>query len=389
METEHSDRKTAAGTVALLERLVAFPTICRHDNLELIDWLAATLTEAGARVEIVPGDEPGRAGLIASVGPDRPDGLVLSAHSDVVPVEGQSWTTDPFGLTERDGKLFGRGSSDMKGFLACAVTAIRDAAARPSLARPLHLAVSYDEEIGCVGVHSLLRRLQEREFAAAGCVVGEPTGLRIAVAHKGKVAARITCHGQAAHSANPALGRNAILMASRMISEIEAIQADMIANGRQDAMFETPHNTAQVGLISGGVALNIVPDLCTVDFEMRLLPAEASDVWIERLQRHAERVQCEFPGGRIGIEVINAYPGLKAEAGSATGALVLAAAGRNDVVTVGFGTEAGLFQEKLGLDTIICGPGSIDRAHKADEYVTRGELAGCERFLSKLVDALV
>ncbi|MBB2200064.1 acetylornithine deacetylase [Gluconacetobacter tumulisoli] len=381
-------------TVDFLARLVAFPTISRQTNLPLLDWVEGELAGTGARIRRLPGDAPGRGSLLATIGPDRDDGIVLSAHSDVVPVAGQDWTSDPFELTERDGRLYGRGSSDMKGFLACMLTAAHEAARRPALARPLHLAVSYDEEIGCVGVRSLLRQLRDDGFRAGGCVVGEPTDLQVAVGHKGKVAATITCTGRAAHSANPYLGRNAILMAADMVRAIEALQHDLERDGARADGYAVPFGTVQVGIIQGGTALNIVPDRCTVAFEMRLLPGDDPAPYLERLRQAAarivgERAPASGTGGEIAITVDNAYPGLVPDTGSDICALGLAAAGRNEVVSVDFGTEAGLFQEQLGLPCIICGPGSIDRAHKPDEYVTRAELAEGDRFLARVIDALV
>ncbi|GBQ89069.1 acetylornithine deacetylase ArgE [Gluconacetobacter johannae DSM 13595] len=380
-------------TVDFLARLVAFPTISRQTNLPLLDWVEGELAATGARIRRLPGDAPGRGSLLATIGPERDDGIVLSAHSDVVPVAGQDWTSDPFVLTERDGRLYGRGSSDMKGFLACMLTAAHDAARRPALARPLHLAVSYDEEIGCVGVRALLRQLRDDGFRAAGCVVGEPTDLHVAVGHKGKVAATITCTGRAAHSANPWLGQNAILMAADMVRAIEALQRDVERDGARADGYAVPFGTVQVGIIQGGTALNIVPDRCQVAFEMRLLPGDDPAPYLERLRRAAagvvaDRAPLSGPGGEIAIAVDNAYPGLVPDTASEICALGLAAAGRNEVVSVGFGTEAGLFQEQLGLPCIICGPGSIDRAHKPDEYVTRAELAEGDRFLARVIDAL-
>ncbi|GBQ41094.1 acetylornithine deacetylase [Komagataeibacter europaeus] len=374
-------------TVAALAHLVAWPTLSRESNLGLIEWYAQQLRAAHATATIVRHEETDRYGLFATIGPDTGQGIVLSGHSDVVPVRGQGWTCDPFSLTDRDGKLFARGSSDMKGFLACMLTAARYAAGR-TLRHPLHFAISCDEEIGCVGVRSLLVFLRERGIAARGCIVGEPTGLQVAVAHKGKVAARIVCHGLAAHSANPMLGCNAIQIAARMTQEVARIQAEMMDAPIQDPSFDVPFNTAQVGLINGGVALNIVPDRCEIQFEMRLLPGQSADTWLERLRERAVGVAADYPGGAIDFEIINEYPGLVPEPDTAIRNIALQASQHNAVTTIGFGTEAGLFQQELTLPTVICGPGSIDRAHKADEYITRDELAAGDAFLARIVDTL-
>ncbi|GBQ60792.1 acetylornithine deacetylase [Komagataeibacter swingsii] len=374
-------------SVAALAHLVAWPTLSRAGNLGLIEWYAQQLRAARAAVTVVRHGETDRYGLFGTIGPDAGQGIVLSGHSDVVPVQGQAWTCDAFSLTDRDGKLFARGSSDMKGFLACMLTAAQYAAGR-ALRRPLHFAVSCDEEIGCVGVRSLLAFLRERGVTAQGCIVGEPTGLQVAVAHKGKVAVRIVCHGRAAHSANPMLGCNAIQIAARMTQEVARIQAEMMDAPMQDPSFEVPFNTAQVGLINGGVALNIVPDRCEIQFEMRLLPGQAADVWLAQLRERAALVVADYPGGTIDFEIINGYPGLVPEPDAAIRNIALQASRHNAVTTIGFGTEAGLFQQELALPTVICGPGSIDRAHKADEYITRDELAAGDAFLARIVDTL-
>ncbi|GCE82628.1 acetylornithine deacetylase [Komagataeibacter diospyri] len=374
-------------TVAALAHLVAWPTLSRESNLDLIEWYAQQFRAVNATLTVVRHDETDRYGLFATIGPDTGQGIVLSGHSDVVPVQGQAWTCDPFSLTDRDGKLFARGSSDMKGFLACMLTAARYAANR-ELRRPLHFAISCDEEIGCVGVRSLLAFLREHAITAQGCIVGEPTGLQVAVAHKGKVAARIICHGRAAHSANPMLGCNAIQIAARMAQEVARIQVEMMDAPTQDPSFEVPFNTAQVGLINGGVALNIVPDRCELQFEMRLLPGQSADIWLKQLRERAAVVVADYPGGAIDFEITNEYPGLVSEPDTAIRNIALQASQHNAVTTIGFGTEAGLFQQELTLPTVICGPGSIDRAHKADEYITRDELAAGDAFLARIVDTL-
>lgn len=382
-------RHDALSVRDILARLVAFPTICRTENVALIDWAEAFLTSLGARCCRIPGDLPGRFGLLASIGPETGDGVVLSAHSDVVPVEGQPWSTDPFVLTGRNGKLLGRGSSDMKGFIACMLMAARHAVTRPALRRPLHLALSYDEEIGCVGVHSLLRALAADGFEARGCVIGEPTGLRVVSGHKGKLAARIVCHGQAAHSADPDKGCNAILLATEMVKAIEKLQEDLKDSGERDAHYAVPYSTMQVGLIKGGVALNIVPDLCEVQFEMRLLPGADPGPWLDRLGEKARRLCAARPRARIGIETLNTYPGLDTPDDSPFLRDVMGLTGDNAPARIGFGTEGGLFSEYLKIPAVVCGPGSIDRAHKADEFITEEELQAGVRFVERIVDRLV
>ncbi|MBX0345053.1 acetylornithine deacetylase [Acetobacter sp. TBRC 12305] len=392
-------------TEAILARLVAYRTVSETSNAELIGWVGAWLGALDAQVEIVPDDQPGRFGLWARIGPPTADGIILSAHSDVVPVAGQAWSTDPFELSTHEGRLYGRGTSDMKGFLACMLTAARlaaqGAARGEPLARPLHLAISCDEEIGCVGVRSLLRFLRERQVRAAGCVVGEPTMLSVVTRHKGKIAGRIVCHGVAAHSANPSKGCNAIGVATRMYAAIEAVQAQMMAQADVPG-FEVGHSTAHVGLIHGGVALNIVPERCEMRFELRLLPGEDARHWLAQLDARAREVEQAMPGARVEIAVTNAYPGLSqthdtaflntmqalahGQGGSAQDAAAVPPA--QPFGAIDFGTEAGLFEEQLGLPVLVCGPGSIARAHKADEYITREELHAGEAFVARIVQTL-
>lgn len=377
---------TALNSIEILDRLVAFPTVSRDPNEAMIGFVAETLRNLGGDVRILPGIFPHKCNLIASFGPTGGNGIVLSGHSDVVPVTGQDWTSNPFALRARDARLYGRGSSDMKGFIACAIAAAGRAAGKP-LARPLHIALSHDEEIGCVGVRSMLDTLAGQGFSAAGCIIGEPTEMRVANGHKGKFAGCLRCRGQAAHSANPGLGCNAIYLATDMIQELRALQDWLLAHGARDAAYEVPHSTVHVGTIEGGAALNIVPESCDVKFEFRLLPGDLPDTLLARL-RHtakgltaAERVR----GRHASIEISedNVYPGLATPEDAPIIQTALAAGAMPGLFKAGFGAEAGLFAG-IGLPSIVCGPGSIDRAHKADEYITEAEMAACDAFLDRL-----
>lgn len=376
-------------TETILDRLVAFPSVCGQSNTDMIGWIAAHLAALGARVRRIPGDRPDAFSLFASVGPDIPGGIVLSAHSDVVPAAGQAWSSDPFVLTKRDDRLYGRGTSDMKGFLACMLTAAGKAAARP-LVRPLHLVISHDEELGCLGVRSLLAALKTDAGMrdAAGCIIGEPTEMAVAVAHKGKIAFRIVCRGEAAHSADPFRGTNAIVLAAQMIGRLTDLQDHIRLTEPHDTRFAVPFSTVQAGLIEGGTALNIVPDLCVATAEMRLIPGQDGSASLAWLDAAARRVEAEAGRGTIRIDIVNAYPGLDGRADTEICALGLRAAGRNAPGVIDFGTEAGLFAQQLGLPCIVCGPGSIGRAHKADEYITTRELAQGDRFLDGVLDRL-
>ncbi|MGE0716487.1 MAG: acetylornithine deacetylase [Alphaproteobacteria bacterium] len=381
-----------SATVETLRTLAAFPTVSRDSNMALIDWAAERLKPAGAAIRLFPSDDGRKASLLATIGPDRDDGVILSGHSDVVPVEGQPWTSDPFELTERDGgRLYARGSSDMKGFIAAMLTAADRARGR-RLARPLHLAISYDEEIGCVGIRPMLAALQAEGFRASGCIIGEPTEMRVGTGHKGKVAGCICCRGLEAHSSNPLLGLNAIHLGAGMVHEAILLQERLAAAGARDGDYPVPHTTVHVGTIRGGTALNIVPGDCNVEFELRLVPPDDADALLAELARAGERLSApgRARGLATGIEVstVNTYPGLDTDTGEAIVSLARMATGQNGTVKLAFGTEAGLYQKRLGIPTVVCGPGSIDRAHKADEYVTRDELAACDAFLDRVVDKL-
>ncbi|WP_297372012.1 acetylornithine deacetylase [Acidocella sp.] len=373
-------------TVEMLAALAAFPTISADSNEALIRFAAQAITQAGGRIENLAGSVKGKFNLMASFGPVAGAGIVLSGHSDVVPVAGQNWHSAPFSLTEREGRLHARGASDMKGFLAAMLTA----AARcevAKLTRPLHLIFSYDEEIGCVGVRDLLARLAAERFVAQGVIIGEPTEGRVITGHKGKIAGCLCCRGRAAHSANPALGCNAIMLAADMLSEMRALQTELMQGPRDDA-YPFPFTSLHAGRIKGGVALNIVPDACEIEFELRHLAGTDTDALLARLRAAGARIGAASNGGTVTLEVTNHYPGLETPRGAAITQIALAAAGRDETGKIGFGTEAGLFAESLGLETVICGPGSIDRAHKADEYVTRDELAACDAFLDRIIATL-
>ena len=373
----------------ILARLVGFPTVSAASNLDLIAWVEALLAAHGIAATRVPDATGRKAGLIATVGPaDRP-GVVLSAHTDVVPVEGQPWTRDPFALTERGGRLYGRGTTDMKGFLACALHAALRAAARP-LATPLVLAVSWDEEIGCVGVRTLLPAMRALPRPAL-CIVGEPTSMAVVTGHKGKLAARATCIGRDGHSALAPRALNAIHLACDLVAALRARQAAIAAQGPFDPGYAVPYTTLHAGRIAGGVALNIVPNRCTVDFEIRNLAADDPAAILDGLVADADALvaaeAARFPEAAIGIEVTNGYPGLDTDPASEAVALVRALAGTG-TGKVAYGTEAGLFVEMLGVPTVVCGPGDMAQGHRPDEFVAESEIAACDAMLERLVGRL-
>lgn len=380
---------TIPDTRAILDRLIAFPTVSRSGNRALVEYVRALVEPAGARVELT--DDGDSANMWISVGPDDAPGLVLSGNSDVVPVAGQAWSRDPFALHGEDGRLYGRGTADMKGFLASAIRTVLIAARRP-LTTPLHLAISFDEEIGCVGVRSLLPLLAARPVRPLLVWIGEPTGLALANGHKGKAAYRVTATGRAAHSALTPQGLNAIHLAADFVGALRAAQQDLIARTVPDPAYDVGYSTIHVGTIRGGEALNIVPVTCTLDFEIRNLATDDPHAIEAVLRDRAEAIvapwRARFPEAAITIEQVNAYPGLDTRHPAAL-ALARAVSGHNGAeIKLAFGTEGGLFAQALGVPAVICGPGSMDQGHKADEFVTEEQMARCDAMLLRLIDRL-
>lgn len=376
-------------TLAILDRLIGFDTVSHRSNLPILDYIEGLLAGAGVRCWRVPDATGAKANLYASTGPAGDGGALLSAHVDVVPVEGQAWTRPPFRLTEDGGRLYGRGTTDMKGFVACAVAAMLAAARRP-LAQPLHLALSHDEEVGCLGVPALIDRLAATGPRPAFCLVGEPTELRVAIGHKGKIGIRSRFAGRAGHSARAPMALNAVYLAAEFVAALRAAQARLIAEGARDGDYAVPHSTLHVGRMSGGGALNIVPDACEVDWEIRSLPADDAESWVEGLKAEAARI-CAATGdgdARVGHADLMRYPGLGTADGAPVVALTQALAGNGGVLKVDYGTEGGLFATRMGLPTVVCGPGSMAQGHKPDEFIARDELARCDAMLGRLVDRL-
>jgi len=376
---------------ALLERLVGFATVSRESNLALIEFVRDYLQGLGVDSELIYNAERTKANLLASIGPAAPGGVVLSGHTDVVPVDGQAWTVEPFCLSEMDGKWFGRGTADMKGYLASVLAAVPMFLAS-ALRRPVHLAFSYDEEVGCLGVHSLLDVLVRRVPPPALCLIGEPTQLQPVLGHKGKLAMRCHIKGAACHSAYAPYGVNAIEQAARLIGRLGEIGAALADPLLHDARFDPAYSTVQVGVIQGGTALNIVPADCRFDFEVRALPGFDPQVVAEQLQGYAEQtllpaMQAVASDTAIRFEALSAYPGLATAPDSAAAQLVARLCGSEAFGTVAFGTEGGLFHQ-AGVPTVVCGPGSMDQGHKPDEYVSIEQMAACDRLMDRLASYL-
>ena len=375
----------------ILERLLAFDTVSHRPNMDLMGYVRGLLEEAGLTVTLVPDAGGGKANLFASTGPGAVGGVMLSGHTDVVPVEGQAWTVPPFALTEADGRYYGRGAADMKGFVACAVEAMLLASRRP-LKVPLHLALSYDEEIGCMGVRSLIDLLADAPVKPRFCIVGEPTGMQVATGHKGKVALRATCRGREGHSALAPLALNALHLAGDFLAAVRRVQAEVAATGLRDGDYDVPYTTLHVGKMSGGVQVNIVPNQATLDFEIRSLAGEDVVGLVRRLEAEAEAIvaplRAEFPEAAITVERQWDYPGLGTPSDAEVVRFVKALTGANGTMKVAFGTEGGLFDARLGVPTVICGPGSMGQGHKPDEWVSVEQIERCRGMLSALVGRL-
>ena len=373
---------------AFLERLIAFPTVSANPNDALIDFCAEHLRNAGAEVTIIRDTNEAKANLYATIGPKDIPGVLLSGHTDVVPVEGQDWTLPPFELTEQDGKLFGRGTTDMKGFIASAMHIALEAG-HQDLKTPLHLAFSYDEEIGCVGVRSIIDMLAKAPFKPKFCIVGEPTLMSVATGHKGKTACRVTCTGKEAHSALAPTALNALHLTCDMASFVRKLQAEIAKNSKRDEDYDVPYTTLHVGQIIGGVALNIVPNHAEMKFEIRNLPEDDPQMILERISDHAasllEPLKKQFPEADIHMEVINTYPPLSTAKDAAVVSFVKSLTGSNSTLKVAFGTEGGLFASQLGIPTVVCGPGSMAQGHKPDEYVSVEQLEKCDAMLDALL----
>lgn len=378
-------------TVDILEKLISFDTVSHRPNLDLMEWVRDRLAEAGVEATLIPDESGKKANLYATVGPKDVPGVMLSGHTDVVPVEGQAWTRDPFRMTEEGGRYYGRGSTDMKGFCASAL-AVALKAAKRDLRTPLHLAFSHDEEVGCLGVRSLIDMLDGAPVRPAMCIVGEPTSMQVATGHKGKTALRATVTGREGHSALAPLALNALHLGADFVTAIREVQADVAANGTRDGDYDVPYTTVHVGKMQGGVQVNIVPNACVLDFEIRALAEDDPQTLIAALKARAEAIvaplRTEFPEAAIEIEELWNYPGLGTPSDAGVVNFVKGLTGANGTIKVAFGTEGGLFSQRLGIPTVICGPGSMAQGHKPDEFVSAEQLDRCDAMLAALVERL-
>jgi acetylornithine deacetylase len=372
----------------ILETLIGFDTVSARSNMALIQWVRDYLARHGVESSVIPNAEGTKANLYATLGPKRAGGVVLSGHTDVVPVEGQKWSSEPFRMQRRDGRFYGRGTADMKGFIACALAAVPDFLAA-KLATPIHLAFSYDEEVGCLGVPHLLSRLARDLPKPAAAIIGEPTMMRVVTGHKGLAAWRTVFTGVEAHSSRIEEAVSAIFAASRFIEYLQSV-AQELREGAKDPAFEPPFTTINVGKITGGQAINIVAGQCTVDWEFRPLPSTDWQALGARIRAHVEgelrpALKAKHPGADVELIQLAGGPGLMPEPNSIAEMLARKLTGANRSGTVAYGTEAGLFQ-RTGISSVVCGPGDIEQAHKPDEFVALDQLAQCAAFLAKLKD---
>jgi acetylornithine deacetylase len=382
-------------TRAWLERLVAFDTTSRNSNLGLIESVRDALQGHGLKPWLATNPEGSKANLFCSLPAQdggTQGGVVLSGHTDVVPVDGQEWSSNPYQLTDKgDGRLYGRGSCDMKGFIASALALVPAALDMPRK-KPLHLALSYDEEVGCMGAPAMLAQFKQRGIRVDGCVVGEPSSMQPVVAHKGISAWRCHIHGKAAHSSLTPQGCNAIEYAARIISHIRELADAWRNQGPFDRAYDVPHSTLTTNRISGGIAVNTIPEACHFDYEFRYLPDQDAEAIQAQVQDYVTRavlprMRREFPGAEIRFEFSGGAPGLESSEQAAITTLVRGLTRNNDVHKVAYATEAGLFQD-IGIPAIVCGPGSIEQAHKVDEYVEIAQLERCDQFLRQLAESL-
>ncbi|MGM8870917.1 acetylornithine deacetylase [Psychrobacter sp. 2Y5] len=381
-----------------LTRLIGFDTVSRHSNLALIEDVQSYCEQLGLNVKLTFNDEKNKANLFVTVPAGRNaeqinGGLVLSGHTDVVPVDGQDWSSDPFKAEIRGDKLYGRGSCDMKGFIACALTILPTAVQLSNsgqLRRPLHLALSFDEEVGCLGAPLILADLKACDITPDYCIVGEPTNMTMVVAHKGIAVYRCRVHGKSAHSSLTHKGVNAISYASRLIGYVDSLADEFTSRKDNDEMFDVPYSTLSVGTIQGGTATNIVPNLCEFTFDYRNLPHMTQDDMLAPIKAKIAELtaQMQQRAPETGIELLQeeGVPAMTDNTSDELQQLIAALTGDHERHKVAYATEGGQFTNS-GIPTIICGPGSIEQAHKADEFVALSEIERCDGFLQKLLDS--
>jgi acetylornithine deacetylase len=382
---------TTLSCTDMIGRLVSFDTTSRNSNLALIEFVRDYLDTWGIRSELVFDGERRKANLYATIGPEDRRGIVLSGHTDVVPVDGQPWESDPFALKEADARLYGRGTCDMKSFVAVALALVPEFLAR-GLKTPVHFAFSYDEEVGCLGVRGLLAELRQRPVKPRGCIVGEPTLMRPVIAHKGRKSMRCHIHGKEAHSALTHEGVNAVEVAAELVTYLRGMARRKREQGPFDPDFTPAYTTIHTGVLKGGTALNIVPRDCELEFEFRNIPGDDLETLAAEIRRYAETTlvpEMRRVNAATGIvfEEINTTRGLVTSPDEEIVHLAQRLSGANALGKVSYGTEAGLFQAE-DIPTVICGPGSMEQGHKPNEFVSLEQVRACETFMRRLMDHL-
>jgi acetylornithine deacetylase len=383
--------RTILSSKEMLRQLVSFDTTSVKSNLALINWVQDYLREHGISSYLIYDAHKNKANLHAVIGPEDKPGIVLSGHTDVVPVEGQAWDSDPFALRDHDGLLYGRGACDMKGFIAVALSKVPEMVKKP-LASPIHFALSYDEELGCLGAHDIVKHFDKLPVKPKLCIVGEPTGMKAITGHKGICDYDCIVHGKEAHSSLAPYAVNAVESAAELVAYIKSVARRMAGEGPYNKQFDPPFTTVHTGIMKGGTAVNIVPNRCEFSFEIRNIPEVDSDALVEEIRQYAfktleprmkdidPKTGFEFkPCARVpAFDIANTDPAVE---------FVLGLSGANATEKVSFATEAGLFQNN-GIPTVVCGPGSIAQAHKPNEYVSADQLTKCENFMDRLIEKI-
>lgn len=375
----------------MLEKLISFDTISSKSNLALIHWVQDYLSSFGVQSHLVHDATKNKANLHAIIGPADVAGVVLSGHTDVVPVEGQAWNTDPFALHEHDGLLYGRGTCDMKGFLAIALSKVPQMV-KMDLKEPVHFALSYDEELGCIGAHSLADHIANAAVKPKMCIVGEPTMMKPITGHKGICDMRCTIHGKESHSSLAPYAVNAVEAAAELVTYIRSVARRMASEGPYNRHFDPPFTTLQTGLFHGGTAVNIVPNNCEVGFEIRNIPEVDPEVVLEEIRQHAfkniePRMKDIDPTSGFEFKLSARAPSFDISNDHDVVEMVLALTGANAAEKVSFATEAGIFAAK-GIPTVVCGPGSITQAHKPNEFIAQEQVLRCENFVDRLLEKM-
>lgn len=371
--------------IEVLEKLISFDTTSYKSNLPLIHYVSHYLDHKNIEITINYDENQNKANLFITTGPKDTAGILLSGHTDVVPVEGQNWDTHPFTAVLKNDHIYGRGTADMKGFIACALVVMKAAADQP-LSCPLHLCLSYDEEIGCIGVRHILKQISRLIIPPRVVIIGEPTLMEVATSHKGKAVFQVNCYGTEGHSALAPNYCNAIHVASQFVQSLIESQDFMAKEGHLDKGYDIPYSTIHVGTIAGGTALNVVPNLCQLDYEIRNVAEDSVAVIQEHILKRFARGDTDY---RYDIHSINNYPGLSTHPTHQEVKRLQDLLPHSGITKISFGTEAGLFQQHFDSPILVCGPGSIEVAHKPNEHIAISQLDACSTLLNRLVETLL